>query len=576
MKINVVGVGFVGGTVADFLTENNIEVVRVDPKYYPTTLYEGVSSSDGSIVCLPTPQAEDGSCDASLVKKVIDEIVDLDSEHPILLKSTVAPHLLQQLNDNVVYNPEFLRELHAMEDFKNQGTCIIGSHKNCIPKMEQFWFDLFDNLLNTNMWRTDRNTASMVKYVHNTWLSTKVAFFHDLYRLNENMLGTEDHYQYEDMIKILSNFDNIGPSHMQAPNDQGQLGYGGHCFPKDTTAFINYFQQKNQKLDILETVDSVNNKLKKKDDKMLEFIEAVPDEPYLLFVGTSHTYGECDKVKVDYTFNNYIGENLGYKTVCVGLSGARQNEFVQIFNELIYCGYLGKNCKGVFFESRITDNTFEFDFEEILDFKQVKSLVEEQNLQDVPLINRTSLGIFHKDKRDDKRILYNRSANNFLYGFGSQDQLNVDDIKTLVGDLNRTDPEEVMETVDDHDVKKLRDILSYNLAFKNKTTAQAHKDIQIVDIIKNLVTAKDIPFGWFVIDNRNNLLENAKLFIQNKSDVFDYLLLGQDLYSIIDAVIDETDTEHLKCGCGHFNKKGNILAGELLLPEVERTLNNVR
>lgn len=574
MKICVVGVGFVGSTVANFLEQNNIEVVRVDPKYYTTTLYQGVSSTDGAIICLPTPQSEDGSCDASLVTKVIDEILELDEVYPILLKSTIAPHLLQKLDDNVVYNPEFLREAHAEDDFKNQALCILGSHSECLPQIEKFWFDLFDDLLDAHMYVTDRNTASMVKYVHNTWLATKVAFFHDLYKLNEENLGTDDYYKYEDLTKILSNFDNIGPSHMQAPNNEGGLGYGGSCFPKDTKAFINYFNQKGTTFDILETVDRVNNKLKKKDDKMTPFIESIPDEPYLLFVGTSHTYGECDKKRNYYTFNNYVAEKLGYKIVTVGLSGARQNEFIQIFNELIYCGYLGENCKGVFFEARITDNTFEFDFEEILDWRLIKSLIQQQNLQNVPLINRTSLGNFQGDKNED--ILYNVTANNFLYGFGSQDILTAEDIYVLVGDLMRSDPIKVMEAVDKQDVKKLLDILSYNLAFKNKTVAQAHKDVQIIDIIKNLVTAKNIPFGWLVVDNRNNLLEEVKMFIENRSDVFDYLLLGQDLHSIISVIMDDDIFLNLKCGCGHFNKEGNILAGELLLPEVERTLKNVR
>lgn len=572
MKISVIGCGFVGGTVANYLEENNIEVVRVDPKYYDTTLYQGVSSTDGSIVCLPTPQAEDGSCDASLVHSVIEQIVDLDSEHPILLKSTIAPHLMHQIDDNVVYNPEFLREAHAMEDFKNQDVCILGSHENCVPEIEQFWFDLFDGLLSTNMWRTDRSTASMVKYVHNTWLATKVAFFHDLYRLNDYNKGTIDYYNYDDLIQILSNFDNVGPSHMQAPNSEGGLGYGGSCFPKDTKALINYFRQNDQKFNILETVDQVNTNLKKKDNKMLEFIDAIPDEPYLLCVGTSHTYGECDKRKVDYTFNNYISDKLDLKLVNAGLSGARQNEFIQIFNELSYCGYLGENCKGVIFEARITDNTFEFDFEEIIDWKLIESLVKEQNLQDVPLINRSSLGKFHEGPDSD--IMYNVTANNFLYGFGSQDILTPDDIYRLVGDLMRSDPKRVMAAVDNQDIKKLLDILQYNLAFKNKTVAAAHKDVQIVDIIKNYVVAKGIPFGWIVVDGRETLLDNVKLFVQNKSDVFDYLLLGQDVYSILSVIIDH-DMKDIKCDCGHFNEKGNTLAGELLLPEVERMIKNV-
>ena len=139
----------------------------------------------------------------------------------------------------------------------------------------------------------------------------------------------------------------------------------------------------------------------------------------------------------------------------------------------------------------------------------------------------------------------------------------------------RSDPIKVMEAVDKQDVKKLLDVLQHNLAFKNKTVAEAHKDVQIVDIIKNYVVAKGIPFGWTVVDSRETLLDDVKIFLQNKSDVFDYLLLGQDLYNVISVIID-SEMKDIKCDCGHFNEKGNILAGELLLPEVERMLKNVK
>ena len=91
----------------------------------------------------------------------------------------------------------------------------------------------------------------MVKYVHNSWLATKVAFFHELM----NNIG--DKYNHTDMIDILGKFENIGPSHMSAPNDDGGLGFGGHCFPKDTEAFLDFTDSE-----ILRKVIEVNNKLK--------------------------------------------------------------------------------------------------------------------------------------------------------------------------------------------------------------------------------------------------------------------------------------------------------------------------
>jgi UDP-glucose 6-dehydrogenase len=59
------------------------------------------------------------------------------------------------------------------------------------------------------------------------------------------------------MVNILAKFENIGPSHMMAPNDDGGLGFGGHCFPKDTEAFLDFTNSE-----ILKQVIDTNNKLK--------------------------------------------------------------------------------------------------------------------------------------------------------------------------------------------------------------------------------------------------------------------------------------------------------------------------
>jgi UDP-glucose 6-dehydrogenase len=59
------------------------------------------------------------------------------------------------------------------------------------------------------------------------------------------------------MINVLGKFENIGPSHMSAPNEDGGLGFGGHGFPKDTEAFLDFTDSE-----ILRKVIEVNNKLK--------------------------------------------------------------------------------------------------------------------------------------------------------------------------------------------------------------------------------------------------------------------------------------------------------------------------
>ena len=246
MKIAVIGCGFVGATVANYLEKHLVEVYRVDPKYYDTTVFDIRETCEAFIVCVPTPEGKDGVCDDSAIVKVINQ---LDTQKPIMLKSTATPDLMREYPDNVTYNPEFLRALHAEEDFENQELFILGGEDQ---EQITFWSNLFSHL-NTKVVVTNRTTASMIKYTHNAWLATKVAFFHEIFA------NAPKDMNYSMMTSSLAQMKNIGPSHMMVPSDTGTLGYGGHCFPKDVKALTNTIDHS-----ILEQTIITNKRLNKR------------------------------------------------------------------------------------------------------------------------------------------------------------------------------------------------------------------------------------------------------------------------------------------------------------------------
>ena len=240
--ILIIGCGYVGEAVAQSLEGNNTNVVRIDPKYNDNKIEDYLDKATSAIVCVPTPSV-DGKCDDSIIRLVLNQLGDL----PVLLKSTVEPYLLKTYGKNVTYNPEFLKANSAQKDFNEQTNFILGGYQMECYKWEQ----VFNYLPNAEFIYTDRITSSMVKYVHNNWLAMKVAFFHEIYN------KMSDDYNHNSMIDILGKFENIGPSHMSAPNDEGGLGYSGHCFPKDTEAFLEFSDS-----DIIRQVIKTNNKLR--------------------------------------------------------------------------------------------------------------------------------------------------------------------------------------------------------------------------------------------------------------------------------------------------------------------------
>jgi UDPglucose 6-dehydrogenase len=120
------------------------------------------------------------------------------------------------------------------KDFQKQEVFILGGENE---EHMRFWENLIVPHLDRGLRikRMSRTTASMIKYTHNAWLATKVAFFHELFLNTRSM---ED-FNYSELTSTLGNMKNIGNSHMIAPNFEGTFGYGGHCFPKDVKALTN-------------------------------------------------------------------------------------------------------------------------------------------------------------------------------------------------------------------------------------------------------------------------------------------------------------------------------------------------
>ena len=142
MKICVVGYGYVGkAMVAAFEQGENIDYDIVDPAYeeYNNPLGDVAQSCDAVVVCVPTPQGEDGKCDDSIVLDVVETI---GIYKPILVKSTTDIDTLQFFKENypnVCFSPEFLRGRSSVEDFLAETKMIIGGH----PNQAEGWANVF-------------------------------------------------------------------------------------------------------------------------------------------------------------------------------------------------------------------------------------------------------------------------------------------------------------------------------------------------------------------------------------------------------------------------------------------------
>ncbi|WPS89761.1 UDP-glucose/GDP-mannose dehydrogenase family protein [Brevibacillus halotolerans] len=288
MKVAVIGTGYVGVTTGVALAMAGHEVTGVDvdeekirllqtgksPIYEPDldeALVDVISrgklefTTDHTVallsaqiifICVGTPSDQEGRADLRVFKDVIDQVHQMlchdDDERILVIKSTVPVGSNDQVAElfsdcpqiHVVSNPEFLREGSALQDSLQPARIVMGaSSTQAFERLEE----LYKNIEAPRI-KTSRLNAEMIKYASNAFLSMRISFMNELARLSDK-LGTD--------ISIIATGmgldSRIGPEFLQAG-----LGYGGSCFPKDTSALLSIAEERDEPLTILYQVAKVN------------------------------------------------------------------------------------------------------------------------------------------------------------------------------------------------------------------------------------------------------------------------------------------------------------------------------
>ena len=263
LKLGIIGAGFVGGSVIEGFDTDTVDQFVVDPLFNDNTIDDLVKYDPPLLfVCVPTPKGvgDTGDVDVSIVRQVCSDLYNRNYKGIVVIKSTITPkHLTKLKKDfglNLVYNPEFLTEANAHQDFINPNMQVLGgSWKHC-DKVEKA-YSRHSKVKTVPTFKVDLITASMIKYTINSWLATKVTFFNELYDLHE---ASGSNSSWEQFTEILQTDPRMGKTHMKVPGPDGKFGFGGHCFPKDTEAFLHYADKMNSDLKLLKTAVKLNGK----------------------------------------------------------------------------------------------------------------------------------------------------------------------------------------------------------------------------------------------------------------------------------------------------------------------------
>lgn len=258
--IGICGIGFVGNAMMQsFINKNYVlnKNLYVYDKYKDGGLGDINDLLKTDILFLSLPTTFDyntRSYDKSALYETI-EFLDKESYNgTIVIKSTVEPMTCNNLADkyklNIVHNPEFLTARTAYNDFHYQKHIVIGKTNICNDKSYENVFNFYKtNYPDAQISQCTSTESETMKLFLNTFYASKVQIFTEFYLLCEK-IGLS----YDNVKGLMLRNDWINPMHTNIPGPDGQISYGGLCFPKDTNALLHYMEINNVPHDVLKAV----------------------------------------------------------------------------------------------------------------------------------------------------------------------------------------------------------------------------------------------------------------------------------------------------------------------------------
>ncbi len=302
MKICMIGTGYVGLVTGACFAEMGNYVICVDedkikidilkaggvPIYEPgikdiiernaqenrilftTDLDDAVTQCQICFIAVGTPQDKDGSADLKHVLGVAGQIGRIMNEYKIVVTKSTVPvgtadkvrsvireelkkRHLDQIEFDVVSNPEFLKEGNAVQDFMRPDRVIVGTDNVRTAALFRELYDPFVRTTNNPVLIMDNRSAELAKYAANAFLATKVSFINELAILCDKV-GADISLVREGM----GTDERIGPRFLLAGP-----GFGGSCFPKDVQALIATAKDYGHTLEISEATWRANKRQKR-------------------------------------------------------------------------------------------------------------------------------------------------------------------------------------------------------------------------------------------------------------------------------------------------------------------------
>ena len=312
MNIVVIGVGYVGLITGLGLSKLNHKVHFLDidsekikklkkstaPFYEPelenylnneglknsidfTDNYDLINwkETDIIMICVQTPSLENDEINLSFLNDVFQEIEKHASKHSVIcIKSTIHPNALKKVLDStsfteqqIVFNPEFLREGSAFNDFFNPDRIVIGSiNESNSKKVAELYKGIDSDVL-----FTDPISSQLIKYLSNAYLPLRLSFVNEASQIIKELGGN-----LSQTLEGIGLDKRIGKEYFRP-----SPGWGGSCFPKDVSEVISISQSINLDIPLISMIKESNEQHKIWFSKYIQKLQSENNYKNIVLIG---------------------------------------------------------------------------------------------------------------------------------------------------------------------------------------------------------------------------------------------------------------------------------------------------
>ncbi len=247
--------------------EDLLYEARREKSFFATRyVHEALLETDVTLVSVGTPSDASGACDLTYLKQATEQlgkaIAAKDSYHVVVYRSTVPPTTTREImipilervsgkrcgvDFGVAFNPEFLRESTAVDDFYHPPKTVIGAVDSASARVVQrLYSGVEGEVISTSL-----ESAEFVKYVDNTWHALKVSFGNEIGRLCK-AVGVDSHDVMD--IFLADTKLNISPYYLKPG-----FAFGGSCLPKDTRGIAHLGRELGLELPVINHINESNS-----------------------------------------------------------------------------------------------------------------------------------------------------------------------------------------------------------------------------------------------------------------------------------------------------------------------------